>query len=120
MVADALLGADFRTVVVAGRAYTIHPPTIERLAGAIHYLSEVRDAQTVREVLLSLGDMDKLSAALSWFIAGDDSLSAHLAKGTLDEVADALDAAVGMIDIKVFLKAVSSARSASLLAARPR
>ena len=120
MVADALLGRDFRTVVVAGKAYTIYPPTIEKLAGAISHLSEVRDAQTVREVLLSLGDMGRMSKALSWLVAGDESLSGKLAKGTLDEVVDALDAATGMIDMKVFLKAVSLAKSVSLLAAKPR
>ena len=118
--ADAMLGRDFRTVVVAGKAYTIYPPTIERLAGAISHLSEVRDAQTVREVLLSLGDMGRMAKALSWLVAGDESLSGKLAKGTLDEVVDALDAATGMIDMKVFLKAANLARSVSLLAAKPR
>lgn len=118
--ADALLGRDFRTVVVAGKAYTIYPPTIERMAGAISHLSEVRDAQTIREVLLSLGDMVSLAKALSWLVAGDESLSGELAQGTLDEVVDALDAATGMIDIEDFRKAVSSAKSVSLLAAKPR
>lgn len=118
--ADALLGRDFRTVVVAGKAYTIYPPTIERMAGAISHLSGVRDAQTIRDVLLSLGDMGKLSKALSWFIAGDESLSDELAKGTLDEVDDALNAATGMVSIEDFRKAVSLAKSVSLLAAKPR
>ncbi len=120
IVADALLGRDFRTVVVAGKAYTIYPPTIEKLAGAISHLSEVRDAQTVREVLLSLGDMGRMAKALSWLVAGDESLSGEFAKGTLDEVVDALDAATGMIDMKVFLKAASLAKSVSLLAAKPK
>ena len=119
-VADALLGLDFRTVVVAGKAYTMRPPTIERLAGAISHLAEVKEAQTLREVLLSLGDMGRLASALSWFIAGDESLSAELAKGTPDEVTDALEAAASMIEIKVFLKAASLARSVGLLAATPK
>lgn len=114
------MGRDFRTVVIAGKAYTVHPPTIERMAGSISHLSEVRDAQTIRDVLLSLGDMGKLSKALSWFIAGDESLSDELAKGTLDEVADALDAVTGMVSIEDFRKAASSAKSVSLLAAKPR
>lgn len=118
--ADALLGLDFRTVVVAGRAYTLRPPTIERLAGAISNLAEVKEAQTPREVLLSLGDMGRLASALSWFIAGDESLSAELAKGTPDEVTDALEASVGLIGIEDFRKAASLARSVSLLAATPK
>lgn len=86
------MGRDFRTVVIAGKAYTVHPPTIERMAGAISHLSGVKEAQTIREVLLSLGDMDKLVKALSWFIAGGESLAAELGKGTLDEAAEALEA----------------------------
>ena len=115
------MGRDFRTVVIAGKAYTVHPPTIERMAGAISHLSGVKEAQTIREVLLSLGDMmDRLAKALSWFIAGDESLAAELGKGTLEEVVEALEAVADMIEIKVFLKAASLAKSVSLLAAKPR
>ena len=114
------MGADFRTVVVAGKAYTIYPPTIERLSGAVSHLSDVKEANTIKEVLLSLGEMEKLSKALSWLIEGDVSLSDELSKGTLEEVVDAIETASGMIEIKVFLRAVSLAKSVSLLAAKPR
>ena len=120
VISEAVLGRDFRTVVVAGKAYTVHPPTIERLCGAISHLSEVKEANTIKEVLLSLGEMDKLSKALSWFIEGDESLSGELSKGTLEEVVDAIDTASGMIEIKVFLRSASLAKSVSLLAAKPR
>lgn len=120
VISEAVLGRDFRTVVVAGKAYTVYPPTIERLCGAISHLSEVKEANTIKEVLLSLGEMDKLSKALSWFIEGDESLSGELSKGTLEEVVDAIDTASGMIEIKVFLRAASLAKSVSLLAAKPR
>lgn len=120
LVADAILGLDFVTVVVAGKAYSIQPPTIERLCGAIHYLSEVREANTIREVLLSLGDADKYAKALSWFIDGNELLYNELKKGTLEELVDALDAVAGMLSIKVFLKAAGLAKSVSLLAAKPR
>lgn len=120
VISEAILGRDFRTVVIAGKAYTVHPPTIKRMAGAISHLSGVKEAQTIREVLLSLGDMDRLAKALSWFIAGDESLAAELGKGTLEEVVEALEAVADMIEIKVFLKAASLAKSVSLLAAKPR
>lgn len=119
-VSDAILGMDFRTVVVAGKAYTVTPPTIHRLAGAVRHLSGMKDAHTVREVILSLGDMERLSRALSWLVRGDESLSEELAEGTVGEVADAIESAADMIGIKDFRKAVSSAKSVSLLAARPK
>ena len=42
VISEAILGRDFRTVVIAGKAYTVHPPTIERMAGAISHLSGVQ------------------------------------------------------------------------------
>ena len=74
----------------------------------------------MKEVLLSLGESEAYSRALSWLIAGDENLSEELAKGTYEENVDALDETLSMIDSKVFLKAVSLARNVSLLAAKPR
>ena len=120
IVTESIIGSDFRTVFVAGKAYTVYPPTIHKLAGAISHLSGVKEADNLKEVLLSLGESEAYSKALSWLIADDESLSEELAKGTYEENVDALDEALSMIDSKVFLKAVSLARNVSLLAAKPR
>ena len=120
MVSEAITGMDFRTVIVGGKSYTVYPPTIHKLAGAISYLSGVQEADNLKDVLLSLGESEAYSKALSWLIAGDESLSEELAKGTYEENVNALDEALSMIDSKVFLKAVSLARNVSLLAAKPR
>ena len=113
-------GSDFRTVFVAGKVYTVYPPTIHKLAGAISYLSGVQEADNLKDVLLSLGKSEAYSKALSWLIAGDESLSEELAKGTYEENVNALDEALSMIDSKVFLKAASLAKNVSLLAAKPK
>ena len=120
IVSESIIGSDFRTVIVNGKSYTVYPPTIHKLSGAISYLSDVKDAESMREILLSLGESEAYSKALSWLIDGDESLSEELAKGTYEENVNALDEALSMIDSKVFLKAVSLARSVSLLAAKPR
>ena len=120
IVSESIIGSDIRTVFVAGKAYTVYPPTIHKLAGAISYLSDVKDAESMREILLSLGESEAYSKALSWLIDGDESLSEELAKGTYEENVNALDEALSMIDSKVFLKAVNLARNVSLLAAKPR
>lgn len=121
IISSSIIGSDFKTIMVNKKAYTVYPPTIERLAGAISYLSEVRDAETMRDVLLSLGESDKYSKALSWFIrGGDESLVEELQKGTYEECVNGLEEAISMIDMAVFLKAVSLARNVSRLAAKPR
>lgn len=120
LVSEAITGMDFRTVIVGGKSYTVYPPTIHKLAGAISYLSGVQEADNLKDVLLSLGKSEVYSKALSWLIAGDESMSDELAKGTYEENVNALDVAFSMIDSKVFLKAVSLAKNVSLLAAKPR
>ena len=120
IISESIIGGDFRTVFVAGKAYTVYPSTIHKLAGAISYLSDVKEADNLRDVLLSLGESEAYSKALSWLIAGDESLSDELAKGTYEENVNALHEALSMIDSKVFLKAVSLAKNVSLLAAKPK
>ena len=41
IVSSAILGMDFKVVVVAGKSYVIAPPTIKRLAGAGYWLSSI-------------------------------------------------------------------------------
>lgn len=120
IISESIISSDFRTVFVAGKVYTVYPPTIHKLAGAISYLSGVQEADNLKDVLLSLGKSEAYSKALSWLIAGDESLSEELAKGTYEENVNALDEALSMIDSKVFLKAASLAKNVSLLAAKPK
>lgn len=120
IVSESIIGNDFRTIIVNGKSYTVYPPTIHKLAGAISHLSGVQEAENLKDVLLSLGESEAYSKALSWLIVGNDSLSVELAKGTYKENVDALEEALSMIDSKVFLKAVSLARNVSLLAAKPK
>ena len=111
IVSESIIGSDFRTVFVTGKAYTVYPPTIHKLAGAISHLSGVQEADNLKDVLLSLGESEAYSKALSWLITGDESLSEELAKGTYEENVNALDEVFSMIDSKVFLKAVSLAKT---------
>lgn len=120
IISESIIGTDFRTVFVAGKAYTVYPPTIHKLAGAISCLSGVQEADNLKDVLLSLGESEAYSKALSWLITGDENLSEELANGTYEENVNALDEAFSLIDSKVFLKAVSLAKNVSLLAAKPR
>lgn len=122
IVSDAIIGNGFSIVYVNSKAYTIHPPTIKTLAGAISCISDLDlgDNATLKDMLLSAKDCKAYAKALSWFINGNQSLSAELYKGTFEEVVDALSSAFDLVGVNPFLKAASLTRNASLLAASPR
>lgn len=120
IVNSAIIGMDFKTVVIAGKAYTIHPPTIKKLAGAGYYLSDVKEGESIKDLLLSLNDSGSLAHALSWIIQGNDELFEELSEGTYTEIVDALDMAYSMISAQSFCNLSTLARNVAGLTARQR
>lgn len=120
VVSAAILGLDFRTVIVGGKAYVIHPPTIHRIAGAAYWLCDLGRGDTLREMLSDMADYEKLSRALSWFVNDDDTLWEELSRGTLDEVRAALETAFDMIGVENFLRLSVLTRSVRRLTAQQR
>lgn len=120
LVSAAILGLDYRNVVVAGKRYVIHPPTIARLAGAASRLADVAEAETVAEVVASQKNIMSAAAALSQFIDGTDSHTEALSKGTLAEVAGALREAYSMVDVGNFTMLSAMSGALCQLTARPR
>lgn len=116
----AVLGKDFETVFVNGKAYIINPPTIHKIAGASYYLSGLKDGVTVMDMLRSLKDVDVASRALSWLIQGDENLYEELSKGTFDEVVEALATGLSMISAENFYKLSVLAKNVALLTAKQR
>jgi hypothetical protein len=121
-ITDAIVGNDFKTIVINEKAYTMYPPTIYKLSGCISCLSSINidEYSTLKDMFKFYGDVKILAKALSWMIQGDDGLTDELCQGTLDEVVDALTSSFSLISTTVFQQAVSLMRSASLLAARER
>lgn len=117
LVAEALTGADFKTISVAGRFYMIPSPTIHRLAGCVKCLSAMRTGTDIKAVLLTIGDLTAYARALSWLIRGDESLTDELAKGTPEECVRGVEKALELIDIQVFTKAVTLQRYVARMAA---
>lgn len=120
IVSAAVLGKDFETVFVNGKAYVIHPPTIHKIAGAGYYLSDLKDGITVMDMLRSLKDVDTASRALSWLIQGDETLHEELSHGTFDEVIEALATGLSMISAENFYKLSVLAKNVALLTAKQR
>lgn len=120
IVSAAIIGLDGETVVIAGRAYHILPPTIKRLAQAAFYLSDMGEAETLRGLLMSVGNPEPLCNALSCLIRGDESLRDDLMEGTMEEVAEAMEVAYSLVSVENFWKLSALARNVASLTARQR
>ena len=118
IVAGAIIGLDFKVVVVNGKAYAIHPPTIAKIAGAASYLSDIEGGETLQDILMSLTSIESATKALSWLIAGNESLSEELAQGTLEEVVSALEQGLMLISAENFIKLSLLARSVQKVIAK--
>lgn len=117
MVAEALTGADYRIISVAGRFYNIPSPTIHRLTGCIKCLSAMKTGTDIKDVLMTIGDLTAYARALSWLIRDDESLTDELSKGTPEECVHGIERALDLIDIQVFTKAVTLQKYVARLAA---
>ena len=120
IVSAAIIGLDGETVVIADRAYHILPPTIKRLAQAAYYLSDMGEAETLRGLLMSVGNPEPLCNALSCLIRGDESLRDDLMEGTMEEVAEAMEVAYSLASVENFWKLSALARNVASLTARQR
>lgn len=118
IVAGAIIGLDFKVVVINGKAYAIHPPTIAKIAGAASYLSDIEGGETLQDILMSLTSIESATKALSWLIAGNESLSEELAQGTLEEVVSALEQGLMLISAENFIKLSLLARSVQKVIAK--
>lgn len=123
IVSDAIVGKDFRTIIVNEKPYTIYPPTVKKIAGAISCLAsiEAKEGDTIKDVFFStLSAVDQYTKALSWMIVGSEELDNELSEGRFDDVVDSLEIAFGLIPPQVFSTAVSLIMKARLLAAKQK
>lgn len=120
LISAALLGLDGETVVVAGRAYHIMPPTIKKIAQAAYYLSDIETADNLRGLFMSIGKPEPLCNALSCMIKGDESLRDELMNGTMGEIADALEVAYSLASVENFWRLSALARNVASLTAKQR
>lgn len=120
IVSSAILGMDFKVVIVNGKSYIVTPPTIKKIAGAAYWLSDVKDGKNIKELLASINNVEPLAHALSWFIQGNDSLFEELSNGTLNEVIDGLESAYSLLSTKNFLMLSVLAKNVASLTANQR
>ncbi len=120
IVSASIIGADFVNVTVSGKCYTVFPPTVHKLAGAGMFLSDFGDEQTVRDVIKSINDSEKLAHAFSWLVQGNDRLFDELSHGTFDELVDAVSEAYSLISVENFTKLSVLAKNVASLIAKQK
>lgn len=120
IVSDAIIGNDFKVVVVNGKSYIIYPPTIHKIAGAASYLSNVGKIENLEDIFLSMKDTPNASHALSWFINGNDELFEELSKGTFEENVEALSITFSLISVENFMKLSALVKNVASLAAKQK
>lgn len=120
IVSSAIIGADFRIIEINAKRYIIMPPTIKKIAGAAYWLSDIKDAKTLKEMFMSINNAEALAHALSWFINGNDDLFSELFNGTQDEVIKGLEAAYSLISTQNFIRLSILARNVANLTATPK
>lgn len=120
IVSSAVIGMDFVTVVVNGKAYVIMPPTIAKLAGAGYYFSLLGEGETIKDVLMTLGTVENAANVLSMLIAGDTSHTVELSKGTFEEIVSAIDEGLSLINVESFMRLLALRKSVLMLTAKPK
>lgn len=118
IVSAAIIGMDFKTVVVNGKAYVVTPPTIHRIAGAGYYLSDLEGDGTVGDMVRSMKDVTGAASALSFLIRGDLSLKKEFGEARIDEVTDALCEALSLMSPQNFSTLSALARNVARLTAK--
>lgn len=117
IVSGAIIGMDFKIILVNSKRYIITPPTIRKIAGAAYWLSDIQEAKSIKDVLLSINNADSLAHALSWFINGNDNLFEELSNGTQDEIIEGLEAAYSLTSTRNFIKLSTLARNVAKMTA---
>ncbi len=119
IVTSTILGMDFKSVTIAGKLYTIAPPTMKKIAGAGYWLSGM-EGDTIKDVIMSGENINAFVHALSWFIQGDDSLFDELSQGDEKEIKKALSEAYSLLSVEDFIGLSGLARNVVSLIAKPK
>lgn len=120
IVSSAILGEDYKTVLVNGKIYVIKPPTIHKIAGAGLHLSNLNIAKDVSGFMDSLKDIGSVAYALSWLVDGSDDLYKEFSECTLEEVVSALSEAISLISAENFCKLSVLAKNVQKLIANQK
>lgn len=121
MVANAILGDDFKVIVLGSKAYTINPPTIAVICKSIRFLSCIDRTKTGREELnKAKEDLENLLKGLAVFIFDDPDKYTEIQDATMKELREALETVINLISAEDFFVCAALAESVARMAAIPK
>ena len=120
VISSAILGMDYKTIVVNGKGYAIMPPTIHKIAGAGYYLSDLTGGDSISDLLSMMKDMGSAAHALSFLITGDGSLAEELSQGTLEEVLAGIEVGLSLVSVQNFMTLSALAGNVAQLTAKQK
>ena len=131
IISESLSGSNFKTVLLAGKAYTIYPPTIKIIVRALGALSKV-DMNEKQSELSIIGEIPSnaphIIKGISAFIVGDVNnwrwkahrLGKRLYKATPKELNEAFKAIIELIQGKDFFDCAAYVQNVVKMAANQR
>ncbi|WP_321437255.1 hypothetical protein [uncultured Bacteroides sp.] len=131
IISESLSGTNFKTVLLAGKAYTIYPPTIKIVVRALGPLSKV-DINEKQSELSIIGEIPSnaphIIKGISAFIVGDVNnwrwkahrLGKQLEKATPKELNEAFKAIIELIQGKDFFDCAAYVQNVVKMAANQR
>lgn len=115
-VSDSLLSSDYKTIIIANKAYTVYPPTIKTICKIISHFSCVKDVyEGLEDIELS---RKELVNGISCFICSDESLSEELSNGTWNELKNVMDELIPLLTPDDFFVCAALARNVAAMAAQ--
>lgn len=132
LVSDALLGLDYKTIFIGGKAYEVKAPTIKTMCLGLSEWAKIdfnlKD-QTNLSLVTQIPEISKHQLrGISRFIESDIQLADEIYNEWInqdpsvsqDEISIAIDVILGLIDTKNFFLYANSALSAARIIANPK
>lgn len=132
IVSEALLGLDYKTIFIGGKAYEVKAPTIKTMCLGLSEWAKIdfnlKD-QTNLSLVTQIPEISKHQLrGISRFIESDIQLADEIYNEWInedpsvsqDEISIAIDVILGLIDTKNFFLYANSALSAAKIIANPK
>lgn len=132
LVSEALLGLDYKTIFLGGKAYEVKSPTIKIMCLGLNEWAKIDlnlKEQTNLSLVTQIPEISKHQLkGISRFIAGDTPLADKIYNEwindnpsvTQEEISIAIDTILDIIGTESFFKYAQSCLSATKIIARPK
>lgn len=120
LVSESILGNDFKTIVMGGRAYQVKAPTIATICKAITYLSCITDVNKGLSIDNLKKDFENMLRGVSVFVSGDPDRWEEFSECTPAELSEAMKTIMSLISSKDFFVCAALAANAAQMAAKQK